>query len=145
MARYGEGYGGDVRGYDRGWRTDRSRAGGPAGHRAGARGPGRYEYDAGFAGWGMTRMYRHMMRGERRPYNPPLGGRTEYSRTGGYDTEPGRFDREEGRGYARDFRSARTHGYPEPGERSSGGRAPRPAGEIHGVRMDRDRYERDRR
>jgi hypothetical protein len=143
MARYGEGYGGAVRGYDRDWRTDRSRAGGPAGPRAGARGAGRYEYDSGFAGWGMTRMYRHMMRGERRPYNPPLGGRTEYSRTGGYGTGPGSLDREEGRGYGRDFRAQRTDGYEYSGERPRGGRAPRSVGEIHGVRMDRDRYERD--
>jgi hypothetical protein len=82
--------------YDREWRDVRGRPGRESTH-------GRRGYDSSFApepreprppargydresgydrGWGMTRMYRHMLRDRPGPYDPPLRGGTEYVNSG---------------------------------------------------------------
>jgi hypothetical protein len=130
MARYD-------RGYDRGLRGAGGAGRGQGREWSGARaGAGGYDRGAGYGGWGMTRMYREAMRGGRGPYNPPLGGRTEYDRGGIGASRPGGYagGRAGGR-YDTGFGGGR-QGYTS-GVRSAGYRRD----ELHGVRLDQSGYD----
>jgi hypothetical protein len=115
MDRYGRGdSGGERGGYDASFRS--ARGGGPRGYDRGLRGyDSRYRRDGaeprGYdAGWGMTGLYQHMMRGRRgRDDSPPLREGTTAPRPrfdGGQAARPksrpvGRYDR--GARYGRDY------------------------------------------
>jgi hypothetical protein len=144
MAWYDERYGRGERGNDRGLRSGRSRY--PQGGRSdtGTRDTRGAGTDSGVGGWGMTRMNRQMLSGARGSYNPPLGGRTEYSRGGENRTQRDSFGSDR-RDYGDDFRSRRGGERFGPGNRYESRYAREygeERGELHGVRLDRSRYER---